>query len=61
MEDNGDAHLEDVGGENDLENFINIINDPRHEDYKNVEERGDWVRYKPFDINRINKRLEQNN
>ncbi|MEG1163951.1 MAG: plasmid pRiA4b ORF-3 family protein [Anaerovoracaceae bacterium] len=60
LDGSGDAPPEDVGGETGLENFMNIINDPKHEDYEEVKEWGDFVRYMPFDINRINNRLEKN-
>lgn len=53
----GNAPPEDVGGENGYQAFLEIIQDPTHPDYQEMENWGSMQGYKAFDIEMINRRL----
>ena len=54
----GNAPPEDVGGIGGYEEFLEIIDNPSHIEYKNMKQwaRGQW--YRDFDLDFVNKRLE---
>jgi hypothetical protein len=54
----GNAPPEDVGGVGGYEEFLEIMSNPSHTEYKNMKQ---WVRsqwYKDFDIDFVNRRLQ---
>jgi len=58
LDGKGDAPPEDVGGEGGYEEFVEIINDPTHEEYENVKLWAESQWYKAFDIESVNRRLK---
>jgi len=53
----GNAPPEDVGGVYGFENFLDILADPKHEQYGFTKTWGDSQRYRDFDIDAINRIL----
>lgn len=54
----GDAPPEDVGGEPGYEQFLAIIADKEHPNYKNLNLWGIQQGYEPFDIDIVNRRMK---
>lgn len=52
------APPEDVGGISGYEEFLNIMADPTHEDYKTMRGWAESQWYKDFDIDLVNSRLK---
>lgn len=58
LDGKGDAPPEDVGGEGGYEQFVEIMNDPTHEERENMKLWAEGQRYKSFDIEWVNRRLK---
>lgn len=53
----GDRPPEDVGGEGGYEEFVEIMNNPSHEDYQHMKMWSENQYYKGFDIDIVNRQL----
>ena len=58
IDGNGDSPPEDVGGEGGFEEFVEIMKDPSHEDYKHMKEWAESQWYRGFDIEIVNRQLK---
>lgn len=58
IDGNGDRPPEDVGGERGYEEFIEIMKDSSHEDYRYLKEWSESQYYRGFKINNVNNRLK---
>lgn len=54
----GNAPPEDVGGVSGYREFLKIMADPRHEEYKSTLKWAQSQWYKDFDIDLVNRRLK---
>lgn len=54
----GSAPPEDVGGISGYIEFLNIISNPEHKEYRNMREWFQSQRYREFDIDLVNIRLK---
>ncbi len=54
----GNTPPEDVGGEGGYEQFLEIYNNQKHEDYQHMKDWAEMQFYRPFDIEHINRRLK---
>lgn len=54
----GDRPPEDVGGEGGYIDFLEIIGNPGHEDYKSMKSWYEGQYYKGFDIEKVNRCLK---
>lgn len=58
LEGQGDRPPEDVGGESGYMEFLEIINNPQHEDYKQMKSWFESQYYKGFKIESVNRQLK---
>lgn len=58
LEGEGNTPPEDVGGTQGYEDYLEIIADPEHPDYKHMVEWGKMQRYEDFDIEKVNRILK---
>jgi len=56
----GDTPPEDVGGPRGFEDFLRIINDSSHEEYKETIKWANSQRWKPFDFDTVARRVNEN-
>ncbi|MBS4190146.1 plasmid pRiA4b ORF-3 family protein [Bacillus sp. FJAT-49705] len=58
LEGEGSTPPEDVGGEHGYEEFLKILANPKHPDYKHMVEWGELQGYGDFDIGKVNHILK---
>lgn len=58
LEGEGKTPPEDVGGEGGYEHFLKILADKDHPDYEHMQSWSGGLSYQDFDMERINRRLE---
>lgn len=58
LEGKGDRPPEDVGGEGGYEEFMEIMSNPNHEEYKDMKEWYKSQYYKGFNIDLVNRQLK---
>ncbi len=54
----GDSPPEDVGGEPGYDEFVSIINDPKHKEYKEMKHWASMQLHAPFDLDLVCRRLK---
>lgn len=59
LEGEGNTPPEDVGGAGGYEEFLKIIDNPEHPDYRHMLQWGRMQGYKDFDIEMVNFRLKR--
>lgn len=53
----GIASPENCGGAPGFDEFLAIINDETHREYREMKDWGQWQGYRPFDLARVNRQL----